>query len=92
MIRPALMLALICAGWLAGPSNAGLDERTKKLLQSQAINHPPAQSTFRKYNTPDEEAARQGGSPGRVSGQPPGSRGSAESVPPQKPLTKPAQP
>jgi hypothetical protein len=78
MTRSALMASLLFACCLVGSAHAGLNDRTKKLLQSQALNRPPADSAAKNNAPSNDETVRQGQGTSRgISGAPSGNRGAA---------------
>lgn len=90
MTRLILTVCLLAA-CAAGAARAdGLNDRTKKLLQTQALNRPQQQSTTRNPNTAADDDARNGARNSNAGSQPPSpspspSRGAAGNMPQQKP-------
>ncbi|MEA3134964.1 MAG: hypothetical protein QOG17_2810 [Gammaproteobacteria bacterium] len=81
-----LALGLLCACLLPAIGNAELNDRTKKLLQSQALSRPPADTMPKKSQTPNDAASSRDSGPTRAVPAPPsGSRGPVGNVPARKP-------
>ncbi|MDR5753277.1 MULTISPECIES: hypothetical protein [unclassified Caballeronia] len=86
------LIAVMClmSACIAGTAHAELNDRTKKLLQTQSLNRPQQQSTTRNANSAADDEARNGtrtpgGVAGAGAGSPSPSRGAAGNNPTQKP-------
>ncbi|SAK46091.1 hypothetical protein AWB81_00445 [Caballeronia arationis] len=89
MTRLIAMMCLLGA-CMAGAAHAELNDRTKKLLQTQALNRPQQQSTTRNPNTAADDEARNGartsgGTAGTGAGSQSPARGAAGNSPTQRP-------
>jgi hypothetical protein len=85
MTTSALMATVMFACCMVGTAHAELNERTKKLVQAQALNRPPADSAVKKNGPSNDETARTGqGTTSREtsSGARAGNRGAATSIVP----------
>jgi len=83
MTTSALMASLLLACCLVGTTQAGLDARTKKLVQAQALNRRAADSAAKKNVPSNDDTARTGQGTSRgTSGAPSGNRGGATSIVP----------
>jgi hypothetical protein len=84
MINPALTATLMVACCMMETAHAGLNDRTKKLIQAQALNRPPAASAARKNVPSNGGTARtsQGTTSRGPSGGRAGDRGAATSIAP----------
>ena len=74
----ALIGSLLIASCLTGTSHAGLNDRTTKLLQSQALNRPPG-DVAKKTVPANDDLVRRGQGTGRGIPSNPGTRGAATS-------------
>lgn len=86
MTRWMLTLAMICTCCLAWTGHAEPNGRIKKLLQSQAVNRPPADAAAKDNNASSDASARQGSGSGRGVSEPPSdNHDAAGNVPTRKP-------
>lgn len=85
MTRQTLILGFICSCCLLQSGNAALNDRTKKLLESQATNRPSTNGSAQNSNAQKDINARPSYGPTHGVFDPPsGNRVGAGTVPPGK--------
>jgi hypothetical protein len=81
-----LALGLLCGCLFPTHGNAGLNDRTKKLLQSQALSRPQTDTAPKNTQRPAGTTPQQGGAAGRAAAPAPalGNFGPTTGVPARK--------
>jgi hypothetical protein len=85
MTKLNLILGFVCCCCLIETGNAGMNDRTQKLLETQSLNAPPSSGAPKNSNTPPNINARPNYGPTHGVFEPPAATGrGAATVPPRK--------